>query len=571
MTPSPECMYNPHGLRLGIMYNTIRVMSINARGINKSSKRITLFKWLEDYKSDITLLQETFLTSKLIDTVKKEWDGTIINNLSNSTHSRGIAILFKKDLDIDIKNTISDKEGRRLLVNVTIQNQDYTIVTMYSPNICSKRIDFFKNTENWIHRYATNNSHLIVGGDMNSIMKRTDRSSGIIENCNTHFINFQNNCNLKDTWTSKFPEEVKYTYIPHNKNAARSRIDYILLSNHLLMSLSKINVITAPVPDHKAVVADLKIHPQKRGKGYWKLNCSYLYLQNIKDMFIDTTNEYQNCPNHFVWDLFKIRVKEFSIKYGIHAAKMKNKTIMEIQNNIDDFDQRIVKNPNDNELRDQRNILKKQYDTLSLEKAKGAQIRARLQWAENGEKNTSFFLNLENSRQTNNTISNLRDKNGLTVNDDKAILDISEHFYDKLYTSKKPNSDNITEYLNKLNVPKLDNDDQQICEGTITLQECDQVIKELKLNKSPGLDGLPCEFYKATWPYIGEYLVNVYRECFNNNQLSPSQKQSVITLLFKKGDKDEIKNYRPISLSNIDYKIIAFALANGLKMSYVKL
>ena len=54
-----------------------------------------------------------------------------------------------------------------------------------------------------------------------------------------------------------------------NKNAARSRIDYILLSNHLINSLSKINVITAPVPDHKSVVIDLKLNPQKRGKGYW--------------------------------------------------------------------------------------------------------------------------------------------------------------------------------------------------------------------------------------------------------------------------------------------------------------
>ena len=268
------------------MYSNLRVVSINARGINKSSKRRSLIKWLEDHKSDITMLQETFLNKKYIDLVKKESDGTIINNVADSTHSRGIAIMFKKDLDMNIKNSVSDKEGRRLLINVTINNQDYTLVTMYSPNICSKRIEFFKHTEKWINHYATTNSHLIVGGDMNSIMKRTDRSSGIMEKCNNHFINFQNNCNLKDSWTSLFPTEIKYAYIPQNKNAARSRIDYILLSNHLINSLSKINVITAPVPDHKAVVIDLKLNPQKRGKGYWKLNCKFLsvdtYIKYIK-------------------------------------------------------------------------------------------------------------------------------------------------------------------------------------------------------------------------------------------------------------------------------------------------
>ena len=163
---------------------------------------------------------------------------------------------------MDIKNSVSDKEGRRLLIIVTINNQDYTLVTMYSPNICSKRKEFSKHTEKWINQYATSNSHLIVGGDMNGIMKRTDRSSGIMEKCNNH--NFQNNCNLKDSWISLFPTEIKYNYIPQNKNAARSRIDYILLSNHLINSQSKINVITAPVPDHKAVVIDLKLNPEKK-------------------------------------------------------------------------------------------------------------------------------------------------------------------------------------------------------------------------------------------------------------------------------------------------------------------
>ena len=60
---------------------------------------------------------------------------------------------------------------------------------------------------------------------------------------------------------------------------------------------------------------------------------------------------------------------------------------------------------------EQRVIMKKQYDTLCLEKVKGAQIRSRLHWAEKGEKKTSFFLNLENSRQTANTVYKIKKKN----------------------------------------------------------------------------------------------------------------------------------------------------------------
>ena len=87
-----------------------------------------------------------------------------------------------------------------------------------------------------------------------------------------------------------------------------------------------------------------------------------------------------------MWDLYKIRVKEFSIQYGMKAAKLKMNAITEIERDIDDLDQTIAKNPNDNELMKQRVLMKKQYDTLCLEKVKGAQIRSRLQWAEKGEK-----------------------------------------------------------------------------------------------------------------------------------------------------------------------------------------
>jgi hypothetical protein len=84
------------------------------------------------------------------------------------------------------------------------------------------------------------------------------------------------------------------------------------------------------------------------------------------------------------------------------------------------------------------------------------------------------------------------------------------------------------------------------------------------LNKSPGLDGLTNEFYKTFWPNIGNLLVDVFNESFEKNELPISQKQSILSLIFKKNDRNDISNYRPISLSNVDYKICAFVLANRL-------
>ena len=88
----------------------------------------------------------------------------------------------------------------------------------------------------------------------------------------------------------------------------------------------------------------------------------------------------------------------------------------------------------------------------------------------------------------------------------------------------------------------------------------------MKQNKTPGYDGFPVEFYIVFWPDISDLLFNSYKFSIDNEILSISQRNGIITLLLKK-DKDclYIKNYRPISMLTVDYKIFAKMLANRLK------
>ena len=53
--------------------------------------------------------------------------------------------------------------------------------------------------------------------------------------------------------------------------------------------------------------------------------------------------------------------------------------------------------------------------------------------------------------------------------------------------------------------------------------------------------------------------------------LSESQKIGIISLIFKKGDPTELGNYRPITLLNVDVKIIAYTLAQRLKLLMSKI
>ena len=81
-------------------------------------------------------------------------------------------------------------------------------------------------------------------------------------------------------------------------------------------------------------------------------------------------------------------------------------------------------------------------------------------------------------------------------------------------------------------------------------------MNSFALSKVPGNDGLPVEFYQTFWDPVGELLVECFNESFSNGEMSPSQRQVVITLIEKKDqDPCDLKNWRPISLLNVDAKI----------------
>ena len=85
-------------------------------------------------------------------------------------------------------------------------------------------------------------------------------------------------------------------------------------------------------------------------------------------------------------------------------------------------------------------------------------------------------------------------------------------------------------------------------------------------NKSPGTDGLPAEFYKIFWDDVKPFLINALNHGYAKGHLSITQKRGMITLVPKKNKPAILlKNWRPITLLNCDYKIAAKSIANRVK------
>ncbi len=349
-----------------------------------------------------------------------------------------------------------------------------------------------------------------------------------------------------------------------------SRIDYLLCTQHIAKKATSVIIAPAPTPDHQAVIACFSLQERKRGRGYWKLNTSILkdveYKHEVSSIIKNTIAEYSNVPAHkrYIWDLIKIKIKEFSIKYCIIKKRKRVSRIAEIENRILAIDTELYEDANNTYL-NERCMLKTELDSLLTEKAYGAQVRSRARWIEEGEKSTSYFLSLEKAHQTSNRIDVLKDKDN-TFTTDNDILAHARDFYLELYHTRNPDKDTISQYLSTIHFDKtLTEDSKTLCEGIVIQSECFEALNSMKDNKSPGLDGLPAEFYKTFWPDISEFLIDVYNESFKLGELAPSQRESVLSLIFKKGDSELINNYRPISLTNSDYKLLAFTLSNRLQ------
>ncbi len=126
--------------------------------------------------------------------------------------------------------------------------------------------------------------------------------------------------------------------------------------------------------------------------------------------------------------------------------------------------------------------------------------------------------------------------------------------------------DSLNNFLTNNNINKLTNFEKDPCDQPITEIEILTSLKQLHNGKTPGTDGLPQDFYKLFWLDIKALLIDSIVYAIATGELSIEQKRGIITLLPKKDKSHHFqKNWRPISLLNTDYKILAKLIANRLK------
>ena len=219
--------------------------------------------------------------------------------------------------------------------------------------------------------------------------------------------------------------------------------------------------------------------------------------------------------------------------------------------------------------------IKKELELHDIQLAKGAQTRARAKWIEEGEKNTKYFLRLEKARGTTNTISSIRIENKYTDDPIKILAEIRT-FYEELYKGgiQKDTDRNIkTHFLANDPFPTLSEEERAECEKDITIEELPHALTLLNKDAAPGCDGLPPTFYSQFWGILQGPFFECVKQSVEEGELPLTLRKGIITLIHKgKGlDGNDMVNYRPITLTNTDYKILTKGWQSGYKKSSVQL
>uniref|UniRef100_A0A803TTP7 Reverse transcriptase domain-containing protein n=1 Tax=Anolis carolinensis TaxID=28377 RepID=A0A803TTP7_ANOCA len=540
----------------------------NVNGLNSPNKRRKIFNQLKKEKYSVILLQETHIAERHAAHLHNKDLGKVFYSLAQEK-KRGVAIYVNERIKAEL--AVKDKEGRFIGIFIEMGSKKILVCNIYAPN--GSKTEFGRRLKQEITKSEA--EEMLIAGDYNGILDPTkDRSSkgkhtkemrqGKLPISMT---SLQDEFNLKDIWRERHPNERDYTFYS-DRHQSWTRIDMIWASNTLATMANTVRILPRLDSDHCPMELQLK---ETTRKWTWKLNNNLLNSEEdiqrnkkiLKEYFAN--NEKQEISQQIIWDTSKAVMRGHLIQQNAWRNKKKKEEEKKVIEAIGKAEKELKKAPRDIKIKEKLDLLQKQRIFLETEETSKKLKFIKQYNFENANKPGKWLARKLRRKRQKLHITKIVEE-GKTYANDTEIIKQFNKFYKKLYSKEVIDKEEVQKYISNRKLKKTTEQQREFLNREISEKEIDQAIMKLDNSKAPGPDGYTAVYYKKLKEELIPNLKKIMNEALNNQIIPESWKEANIVMIAKEDkDPNNVRNYRPISLLNVVYKIYANILAERLK------
>jgi exonuclease III len=535
----------------------MNLLSWNCQGLGNPWTVQDLCHMVKEKKPDILFLMETKCKKERLEIIRVRLGFQCLFVVEPVGLSGGLALLWRDQKLLEVQNYT--RRHINAIVHDSAAGEPWKLTCFYGHPVTAKRHESWALLE---HLKLFQPILWVCIGDFNEVLTQEEKTGVVLrkERQMEQFRDAIEACNLRDlgfigaryTWSNGRHDEY---FVSKRLDRAVANMQWKAIYHEV-----KVFVLAGRASDHKPILLQFgmevedkrEYHKSFKFEAKWQLDEEFSdVVKNAwSDGCVEATgiqtvhNKLETCQRQLVrWSGAKFSSAEKLIK-----EKTKALEALQIQEESENWEEITG-------LKNEIEILMEQEDVKWKQ-------RAKQNWYRNGDRNTPFFHAWADHRRRINHISSIVDEEGRCWRKKKEIPRVFTAFYQNLFTSEGVVG--AEECLATLE-PRVTPDMNVALLADFTMEEVDCALSQMHPLKSPGPDGFSACFYQHSWDVIRNDVGKAVLDFLNHGIFDPNLNSTNIVLIPKKKSPTHVTDYRPISLCNVLYKLMAKVLANRLK------